>query len=381
MSERVYDVVIIGAGIAGASLAYFLSRHGVGDVAVLEREAGPGHHTTGRSAATLVELDANPTLRRLKLLGGRFLRDPPSGFSEHPVLDAKGALNLIEPAALRAFEAGMPALEAEGLSLELLTPREASDVVGGFLDPDSFAGAALARQSGFIDVHELLSSYLSHATRAGAQLRYHTAVTELLVDDGKCVGVMTDDGPLRARRVVNASGAWAGKVAERGGALPIAFRPFRRCIAVYPTTQDIDMSDWPVVWSDHHQFYFRGESTGLLFCPMDEVLMPPCDPTPDDRVIAEGLERLRIVSPRLMPTTRAKRWAGLRTFSPDRLPVVGEDPRLAGFFWLAGQGGCGIETSGGVGAIAADLIVHGGTDLIDARRLSPARFDRSAPTA
>jgi len=371
---RAYDVIIVGAGIAGASLAYFLSRRGLGDVVVLEREAQPGSHTTARSAATLVELDPIPTLRRLKVLGARFLLDLPHGFSANPILDAKGALSLYPHQAWSALEASMPQLAAEGLALKLLTPRQASDMVGGCLVTDAFAGAALAERDGFIDVHELLSSYMTHAVRGGVEIRCGTTVTDLLVERERCVGVVTDAGPLRARVVVNAAGPWVGEIAQRSGALDVGFRPLRRCIAVYPPPAGIDMRHWPIVWSDHHRFYFRSESNGVLFCPMDEELMPPCEPAPDDRAIAAGFERLRTVAPAVMPEARGHRWAGLRTFSPDRIPVVGDDPRLPGLFWLAGQGGCGIETSGALGAIAADLIATGGTDRFDSSLLSPGRF-------
>jgi D-arginine dehydrogenase len=111
-----------------------------------------------------------------------------------------------------------------------------------------------------------------------------------------------------------------------------------------------------------------------MLSPMDEVPMEPCDPVPDDETIAAAIERLTRLAPALRPTTLKRRWSGLRTFSPDRVHVVGEDPALPGFFWLAGQGGCGIETSPVIGRVAADLIVDGATSAFDARLLAPERF-------
>jgi len=131
------------------------------------------------------------------------------------------------------------------------------------------------------------------------------------------------------------------------------------------------------VHSDDDHLYFAPESGGLLLSPMDEEPMEPCDARPDDEVIAQGLARLAGLAPSLVPQTLRRKWSGLRTFAPDRVPVVGEDPRVRGFFWLAGQGGCGIETSGALGPVAADLLVAGKTERFDARALSPARFAAS----
>jgi D-arginine dehydrogenase len=138
--------------------------------------------------------------------------------------------------------------------------------------------------------------------------------------------------------------------------------------------------DWPMVHSDADHVYFAPESGGLLLSPMDEEPMEPCDARPDDEVIARGLARLGSLAPSLVPQTLRRKWSGLRSFTPDRVPVVGEDPRVRGFFWLSGQGGCGIETSGALGPIAADLLVNGRTERFDAAALTPARFagDRRA---
>src|SRR5207237_6958412 len=155
-------------------------------------------------------------------------------------------------------------------------------------------------------------------------------------------------------------------------AAPIALVPHRRTIVVFDV--GVDVRGWPLVHSDQDQIYFAPESGGLKLSPMDEDAMEPCDVRPDDVVIVQGLERLRGLAPALVPRSIRRKWSGLRTFAPDRVPVVGEDPRVAGFFWLAGQGGCGIETSPIVGRIAADLIVDGRTERFDASLLAPNRF-------
>jgi len=362
------EVVVVGAGIAGASLAYFLSEAGMTDVVVLEREAHPGTHATGRSAATLVEIDAIATLQALKMLGAQFYHAQPDGFSEHQVLERRGVLALFrEPLWSVLREHAQPGAEA-------LEPAAASAHVGGMLDTASFDGAAWFPNDGYLDVHELLQSYMRHARRRGVVFRTGSEVRAVTREGARVTGVETSDGRIAARWVVNAAGAWVGQVATLAGALPIPFSPLRRSAAVFPAPAGVDTGAWPLVWSDPHHCYFRAEPTGILFSPMDETPLPPSDVHADDVMIAEGLERLRTLAPGIVPRTLTRSWAGLRTFSPDRVPVVGEDPTLRGFFWLAGQGGCGIETSPAVGRIATELLLEGRTARFDARLLAPSRF-------
>jgi D-arginine dehydrogenase len=185
---------------------------------------------------------------------------------------------------------------------------------------------------------------------------------------------VTDRGEIRTRRVGNAAGAWAGGVGRMSGAAPVALTPRRRCAVVYDPPDDLDVRGWPLVASEAQRVYFEPESGGLMMSPMDEVASLPCDAQPDDLAIAEGFERLRELAPRLVPRAVRRRWAGLRTFSADGAPVVGEDPRVRGFFWLAGQEGNGIVTSGALGPIAVDLLLDGRTDRFDADSLAPTRF-------
>jgi D-arginine dehydrogenase len=179
---------------------------------------------------------------------------------------------------------------------------------------------------------------------------------------------------LRARVVVDAAGAWAGKLGALAGASAIPLVPHRRTIVTFAPPSGLDPSGWAFVSSEPHSVYFSPEAGDLLLSPMDEDAMEPCDAMPDEAVIAAGLARFARLAPTLAPRTIKRRWSGLRTFSPDRVHVVGEDPVRPGFFWLAGQGGCGIESSPVIGRIAADLILKGETRIFDARRLDPRRF-------
>jgi D-arginine dehydrogenase len=199
-------------------------------------------------------------------------------------------------------------------------------------------------------------------------------VEGIAVERGRCVGVVTQAGQIRARRVVDAAGAWAGEIAKLAGAAPIPMRPLRRTAVTFASPEGVDGTDWPLVANESHELYFAPEADGFLASPMDEAPSPPCDVRPDDLGVALAMDRLEKLAPSLVPRALRRKWAGLRTFAPDQGFVVGEDPLVKGFFWLAGQGGAGIETSPAVGRIAADLVVEGRTELIDSAALGPARF-------
>jgi len=371
-----FEVVIVGAGIAGASLAHFLAERGLTKVLLLERETQPGYHATGRSAASLVELDPNLTVQALKVLGGRFLRNPPEGFCENPVLRQSAIMVLFREPMPQVIRNSVANLEQLGVRLELLSVAAALAQVPE-LSADRVSGAVLLPDDGRIDVHELLSSYLRHARKRGVTIWLGAEVRGIRIDRGRCSGVITDEGEIGARWVVDAAGAWAGNVANLIGAAPIKLEPRRRTIITFVGPDGIDISRWPFVISDADHLYFAPESGGLLLSPMDEVPFEPCDPRPDDLIIAQAMQRLAALAPRLVPRSIQRKWAGLRTFSPDGVAVVGEDPMVKGFFWLAGQAGYGIETSPAIGQIAADLIVQGKTDLFDQAALASSRFFKS----
>ncbi len=368
-----FEVIIIGGGIAGASLAYFLTEKGMSDILLIEREAQPGYHTTGRSAASLVEWDPIPALQELKALGAAFFRNPPAGFSEHPLLRPAGILVTFQEPAWSAVQQTIPLLRGRGTVVETLS---ASAVLARIpvLAPDYFDGGVFLPEDGHLDVHELLWSYLRHAGQRGAQRRCGVEVRGIRVESGRARSVVTNDGELQARWIVDAAGAWAAQIGALAGVTPIALTPQRRTIITFAAPADLDVRGWPLVANESYHLYFSPESGGLLASPMDEDPMEPCDATPDELVVAEAVARLAKLAPRLAPKTLRRTWAGLRTFAPDRVLVVGEDPLVKGFFWLAGQGGCGIETSPAVGRIAADLLLDGRTARYDAALLAPARF-------
>ena len=368
-----FEAIIIGCGIAGASLAYFLAEQGMTDVLILEREEQPGYHSTGRSAAVLVELDFIPSILQLKILGAGFLRKPPDGFSENPLIRQSGILILFQGQLWEIVQQMIPGLRQAGAVVNVLSHKEVVSMVP-VVSPENFDGAVLLPEDGQLDVNELLWSYLRHARRSGTQLRLKEEVKGIKVDQGRCSGVITSSGEYQSRWVINAAGAWAGNIRKLVGRTPVQLTPYRRTIITFAAPEGLDVKDWPLTADLSHELYFAPESGGMLASPMDEEPMEPCDARTDELVIAQTIERLKHLAPRLVPKSISSKWAGLRTFAPDQAMVVGEDPVLKGFFWLSGQGGSGIETSPAVGQIASDLIVNGRTELMNAQHISPMRF-------
>lgn len=368
-----FDAIIIGCGIAGASLAYFLTERGMTDILILEREEQPGYHSTGRAAGVLVELDFVPSILQLKISGGRFLRNPPDGFSENPLLRQSGILIMFKGQLWESVREMIPGLRQAGVVVNELSREEVVSVIP-VVSPENFDGAVLLPEDGHIDTNELLWSYIRHARRRGAQLRLKEAVHGIKVEQGRVSGVNTAAEDYRSDRVINASGAWAGNIRKLMGQTPVQLTPYRRTIITFAAPEGMETKDWPLAADLSNELYFSPESSGMLASPMDEDPMDPCDARPDELVVAQTVERLKQLTPGLAPRSIIHKWAGLRTFAPDQAMVVGEDPVVKGFFWLSGQGGSGIETSPAVGQIASDLIVDGRTKLMDVRPISPMRF-------
>ncbi len=374
MDER--EVVIVGAGVAGASLAHFLAEAGIRDVLLVEREGAPARHASGRSAEALVEIELDPLWQPLLAEGARFLRRPPDGFADLPLCRTTGVMNLMEEEERGQLAAELPALRGQGIAVEVLEADEVRRRLPFVTEP-SFAAGCWLPESGRLAVAALIAGYLRSARRRGAELWLDTAVTGVETRAGRLAGVVTARGPVGCRTLVCAAGAWAGELAALAGASPIPFQPLRRTVVSFDAPGGWHVADWPLVSFDSRAVYVAPEGSGLLCSPMDEDPVAPCDARPEPARIELALERLgRLAAPLRPDRIRAAR-AGLRTFAPDRRLVMGEDPARPGFFWLAGQGGWGIETSPAVGRIAADLIGRGAARDPDrelAAALSPARF-------
>ncbi len=366
------DIVIVGGGIAGASLAYFLVQEGASNVILLEQEATPGYHTSGRSAAISREWNPDPIIQILKTLSHDFFRHIPEDFSDVPIFQRVGVLDVTAPEDITLIDEAVSASQAAGIATERWSPQDVCARVPLFKEAH-IGGGMFYANSGNIAAHELLSGYLKHARAGGVQVRTGITVTGLDHTTDRISGVHTSKGTIQTRCVINAAGAWADQLYTMAGGAPLGITPMRRTIIV-PTPPDwYQPSVWPHSSDISRHFYVKPEGQSIIASPMDEDPMAPCDARPDTLRVAEIADLLERWTTFPVPSIENK-WAGLRSFAPDRHPVIGEDPFVSGFFWLAGQGGVGISTSPGMGRIAAELLLHGDTKLIDKAALSPKRF-------
>ena len=362
-----HDIAIIGAGIAGSSLAYFAAPHA--RVLLLEAEDAPGYHTTGRSAAFWVASYGGPGVLPLTLASKPFFDAPPSGFSAVPLLTPRGALHLAspdDPGALERLAADFAttAVAFERLDAPALAARYP------VLRP-AWRQAALYEPDCYdIDVAALHAGFLSGARRAGAVVTCRAEV-EALTRDGGGWRIATRAGEFSAAVVVNAAGAWADAVGSLAGAAPLGLRPLRRTMTVVATEPATDPT-LPVILDAAGSFYFKPDAGRYWVSPHDEIADTARDAVPEELDIALAVARFEAAAtPRVTRVERS--WAGLRTFAPDRLPVYGFDPRVPGLFWCAGQGGFGIQTAPAAGAMAAALVLGRGTE-VEAGRYAAGRF-------
>lgn len=361
-----FDIVIVGAGIAGVGLAAAL---GPGPkVAILEQEARHGYHSTGRSAAIYIRNYGNAVIRALNAASAPLFEQGDASLFPHPLLTPRGVLNVADEDGLAEHAAMLEG--AHGM--EILTREQALAMVPA-LRPEKLAAAAYERDAQDMDVSALHEGWLRKARANGATLMVGTPMLSAMREGGRW-RIETSVGELTATILVDAAGAWADDVATRAGIAPLGLQPMRRSIAVIPAPEAYDIAGWPLIADSAEGWYAKPDAGRLYVSPAEEIPVDPHDAYVDDMVLAEGLWRFEQAVD--VPVTRVERsWAGLRTFAPDRTPVVGFGGD--GFFWLAGQGGYGIQTSPALSALAAAL-VKGETppDGLEALlpALSPKRF-------
>jgi D-arginine dehydrogenase len=369
-----FDYAVIGGGIAGISVAAELAiSH---RVLILEREPQLAYHTTGRSAAIYSETYGNDVIRALSSASRGFFEKTPAGFSEQPLLRPRSCLYIGRTDQLELVEraiAGSPAV----CRLEFMDKAEVYRLVPA-LRPGYVAAAALERHSADIDVHALHYGFQRLATSRGAEIRRGAEAVELERKSSHWE-ISTGAERYRAGVLINAAGAWADDLGRRAGARPLGVTPMRRTMIVIAAPGDGNIAEWPSVMDIGEEFYFKPEGRGLLASPADETPAVPCDAQPEELDIALCVDRLERALD--ISVARIERsWAGLRTFSPDRTPVVGFDTSVPDFFWLVGQGGYGIQTAPAVSRLAAALAKGQGTppDLqefgIDSGALDPGRL-------
>jgi D-arginine dehydrogenase len=344
------DVVIVGAGIAGASLAYELAAEA--EVLLLEREDRPGYHTTGRSAAVFAPGYGNRAIRRLTLASSAFYQDRMAGLAAGPVLHERGVLLVARPDQVAALDQALDETSQEVAAISRLDQEAVLERLP-LLDPAAIAAGAFDPTSKDMDVALIHESYLRSFRARGGRLLTDAEVLALS-RKGDRWQLETRAGPIGGATLVNAAGAWADEFASLAGARPIGLVPKRRTAFIFDPGVPVERA-WPAVVDIGEQFYFKPDSGLLLGSPADETPMAPCDVQPEELDIALAVDRIeRATTFGVKRITR--KWAGLRTFVADKTPVVGFDDGLPGLFWLAGQGGYGIQTAPAMARLAAALI-------------------------
>ncbi len=369
------DFLIIGGGIAGASAACALAEHG--STVVLERETAPGYHTTGRSAAQYTELYGSVAIRALARLSKPFLETPPQGFADHSLLSPRGALFVgaagDEPAveALLGFANGRPGIVRD------IGAAGACALVPA-LRPEVAKYALHEPASQDIDVHALHGGFMK-ALRARGGMLVTDAEATVVERKGGRWHVSSTAGDFAAPVLVNAAGAWADAVAGLAGVRTIGLVPKRRTAIRFAPDPAMDISRWPLTIDAAETWYIKPDAGRLMGSPADETPSAPCDAQPEEMDVAVAIDRIERATT-LSIRRIEHRWAGLRSFAPDKTPAVGFAPDTQGFFWLAGQGGYGIKTSPAMAEAAASLICTGALPAryaeegLTAAMLAPGRF-------
>ena len=346
-----YDVIIIGAGIAGASAAYEIAA--THSVLILEGESHPGYHTSGRSAAVFTETYGNTTIQGLTTGSRAFFEAPPAGFSANRLLSPRGVAYVARADQMERLEAMIDRVKGLAPDTTMLGKADLLERVP-ILKPDYVAGGAIEPSAMDIDIASLHDGYLRGAKARGAQLSCDASLVAL-EPSGDGWQVRTGSGAFAARFVVNAAGAWADVVARMAGAAPCGLVPKRRTAMILALPEGLDASAWPMLNDADEQFYFKPDTGRLLASPADETPMDPHDVQPDELDIAICIDRIQQAAD--LPVRRVVRsWAGLRSFVADKTPVVGFDPAAPGFFWLAGQGGYGFQSAPAMSRTAAALL-------------------------
>lgn len=346
MSSHTADVIVIGAGMAGASIAAELASHC--QVILLEREEQPGYHSTGRSAAMFIANYGNAVVRCLTRASFGLLHQPPDDFAPDPLLKPRGLMYVAKegqeaPLADLASLEGTRAISIREACQRIPLLREAQ-LIGALLEDDAME----------IDVHGLHQGYLRRFRQHQGQLHCRATV-ETLERHSSYWSIKTPVAHFEAPIVVNAAGAWADELARLAGGQAVGLSPKRRTAAIIALPDGVQVQHWPLVVDAGETVYFRPEVNKLLISPADATPVPPCDVQAEELDVALAVHRAEELL-RLDIQRVEHRWAGLRTFAPDSSPVVGWDTDLPGFFWLAGQGGYGIQMAPALARLSAALL-------------------------
>ena len=371
-----FDFAVIGAGIAGASVAYRLAAHA--RVAVLERESQPGYHSTGRSAAMFMENYGTPQVQALTRASRGFYEQPPAAFTEHALLEPRGCLYIAGAEQRDLLDKAYQASKARAGKVSLIDTAQALEWVA-CLRPEAVVGAMLETEARDLDVDALHQGFLRGMSRSGGVLQCNAQLTGAIRANDHWQLTLADGRQIRARNLVNAAGAWADQVAVLCGVKPVGLLPCRRSAFTFDGPEGVDFSRWPAVIGIDESFYFKPDAGQLLGSPANADPVVPHDVMPEELDIATGIFHIEAATTLSIRRPRHT-WAGLRSFVSDGDLVVGWDNHCEGFFWLAAQGGYGIQSAAGVSQLACAQLLnqplpqtlreHG----VDPQRMAPARL-------
>lgn len=371
-----FDFAVIGAGIAGASVAYRLAAHA--RVVVLERESQPGYHSTGRSAAMFMENYGTPQVQALTRASRGFYEQPPAAFTEHALLEPRGCLYIAGAEQRDLLDKAYQASKARAGKVSLIDTAQALEWVP-CLRPEAVVGAMLETEARDLDVDALHQGFLRGMSRSGGVLQCNAQLTGAIRANDHWQLTLDNGRQIRARNLVNAAGAWADQVAVLCGVKPVGLLPCRRSAFTFDGPEGVDFSRWPAVIGIDESFYFKPDAGQLLGSPANADPVVPHDVMPEELDIATGIFHIEAATTLSIRRPRHT-WAGLRSFVSDGDLVVGWDNHCEGFFWLAAQGGYGIQSAAGVSQLACAQLLnqplpqtlreHG----VDPQRMAPARL-------
>ncbi|MCF6233579.1 MAG: FAD-binding oxidoreductase [Rhodobacteraceae bacterium] len=370
-----FDFIVIGAGIAGASVAAELA--GSGRVVLLEMESQPGYHTTGRSAAIFAPVYGPAPIRALTRASEAFFHDPPEGFTDHALFSPRATLLIAREDQGPVLDAMMAELRDDP-TVERLDAEQAHEVQP--MLRDGYAVGAVFDQKGQdIDVHALHHGYLGMFRRAGGVLVCKAEVNSLQCQAGVWQ-VEAGGESYRAPVVVNAAGAWADRIGAMACAEIIGLVPKRRTALMIKAPDGIKTGDMPITVDIDEQFYLKPDAGRLLISPANEDVDVPGDVQPDEMDVAICIDRIERAFD-LDVRRIENKWAGLRSFVADGVPVVGMSDRVDGFLWLAGQGGYGIQSAPALSRLAAAMVLGAAVPVdiqdqgLNPDDLAPARLE------
>lgn len=375
MSDTTADYLIIGGGIAGAAIAYWLAPHA--RVIVLERESQPGYHSTGRSAALFFESYGPPQVRALTCASRNFFEHPPAHFTDHPILTPRGALMVAAEGQEALLDEHDAIVRSVSGKAQRLDAAQACELVPA-LRRERVLGAVYEPDASDMDVHALHQGYLRGTRMAGGQVQCDAPVTAMEYTDRRwrvTAGAKVFEAPV----VVNAAGAWCDIIAAMAGAAPIGLVPMRRSAFTFLPPEGIDPSRWPMFIGVDETYYVKPDAGQLLGSPANADPVEPHDVQAEELDIALAIDRIETMTTLTIRRPRHV-WAGLRSFVADGSLVGGFDTKVPGFFWAAGQGGYGIQSSAAAGELYASMLrgIAPPAHLVrfgaDSAQLSPARI-------